>query len=174
MSSVHTVRSPPGSSCLFVYHRRAQVMFCSCKYFCEDQTLGRLMFPISLWFMAHAVASVAQRICHLLWEKKPSRSSGCCLLGRFLRFRLLDDSKRNWGSVNGLFYVSGPTQWLTQSLTHASNTFTLAPAAGPTQVVQTSTVFLLSTWVLTFVFSTLYPPTLHEEKEARKQGLEKS
>ena len=63
---------------------------------------------------------------------------------------------------------------LCDSLTHASNTFTLAPAAGPTQVVQTSTVFLLSTWVLTFVFSTLYPPTLHEEKEARKQGLEKS
>ena len=85
------------------------------------------MFPISLWFMAHAVASVAHRICHLLREKKPSRSSGCCLLGRFLRFRLLDDSKRNWGSVNGLFYVSGPTLWLW--LTHASNTFTLAPAA---------------------------------------------
>ena len=31
---------------LFTIEQRAQVMFCSCKYFCEDQTLGRLMFPI--------------------------------------------------------------------------------------------------------------------------------
>ena len=45
-SKQSNLRAPPVY--LFTIGQRAQVMFCSCKYFCEDQTLGRLMFPISL------------------------------------------------------------------------------------------------------------------------------
>ena len=66
--------------------------------------------------MAHAVSSVAP-LELVIWDlcsvkRNFQEAVADCLLGRFLRFRLLllFDSKRNWGSVNGLFYVSGPAQ----------------------------------------------------------------
>ena len=50
-SNIHRPNSQMSGLLLFIClpsdsSVRAQVMFCSCKYFCEDQTLGRLMFPI--------------------------------------------------------------------------------------------------------------------------------